>query len=93
MSNLNKGTPEYLKYKDCCNFIIEEMNFYSFDDFITYHKRIKLLFDNANDLIVQLYMWYVYSRYISKDQKYKIWAFLNNDMTYEELIDQNLTKK
>ena len=93
MSNLNKGTPEYIKYNDCCNFIIEEMNFYSFNDFVDNHKRIKMLFTTANGLIIQLYMWYVYSRYISKDQKYKIWAFLNNDMTYEELIDKNLTKK
>ena len=93
MSNLNKGTPEYLKYKDCCDFIIEEMNFYSFQDFVDNHKRIKTLFMTANGLVIQLYMWYVYSRYIGKDEKYKIWAFLNNDMTYEELIDRNLTKK
>lgn len=88
MSNLNKGTYEYMQYEDCTNFIIQEMNFYSFKDFVERAKNLKALFLSSNILIKQLYLWYVYSRYMNKDDKNKAWAYLNNKLSFK-----NLTKK
>lgn len=88
MSNLNKGTAEYIQYSECTDFIIEEMNFYSYEDFIKRAKNLKVLFTSSNNLIKKLYLWYVYSRYITLEKKNMIWSYLNNSLSFS-----NLTKK
>lgn len=60
-------------------FIKNEMNFYSYNDFKNQKWILKLLYNRLDEASKQLYMWYVYSREINSSQKAMIWDFLNRD--------------
>jgi len=71
-----------------CKFINSEMKFYTYQDFCNNCYAIKRLFDKkltSNSRI--FYKWYVYSNiYTTMNQKNKIWDFLNDYITIEELL-------
>ena len=72
-----------------CRFIDIEMRFYTFEDFLRDAKAIKRLYKQLNHKI--FYQWYIYANiHISRKRKNMMWAFLNDDLTYEQLV--NLTK-
>lgn len=85
MGNLKKGTVEYIEYEKSTEFIIHEMNFYSWKDFLVRAKNLKVLFMASNLLTKQLYLWYIGSREISNKRKRCIWSYLNNDISYKNL--------
>ena len=85
MGNLKKGTIEYMEYEISSEFIIHEMNFYSWKDFLVRAKNLKAMFLTTNHLTRQLYLWYVYSRTLSTKQKNGVWAYLNNNLSFKNL--------
>lgn len=85
MGNLKKGTLEYMEYEESSEFIIHEMNFYSWKDFLVRAKNLKALYITTNVLTKQLYLWYVYSRTISDTRKNGIWAYLNSNLSFKKL--------
>lgn len=85
MGNLNKGTSEYIIYDKCTDFIIHEMNFYSWEDFLVRAERLKTLYSSSNSLVKQLYIWYVYSRRMTVRRKNKVWDYLNNNISFKNL--------
>lgn len=85
MGNLKKGTAEYREYEDSSEFIIHEMNFYSWEDFLIRAKNLKALYLTSNILIKQLYLWYLYSRDMSMDRKNRAWAYVNGRLGFKKL--------
>lgn len=75
-------------YKEC-RYIDIEMRFTTFESFMQDAKAIKRLYKQLNHKL--FYKWYLYANiHISLDRKNKIWCYLNDDLTYEQLV--NLTK-
>lgn len=76
-------------YKEC-RYIDIEMRFTTYDTFLEDARAIKRLYKQLNHKI--FYKWYVYANiHISLDRKNKMWCYLNDDLTYEQLV--KLTKK
>jgi hypothetical protein len=76
-------------YKEC-RYIDIEMRFTTYDSFLEDARAIKRLYKQLNHKI--FYKWYVYANiHISLDRKNKMWCYLNDDLTYEQLV--KLTKK
>lgn len=85
MVYLKKGTYEYQTYADSTDFIIQEMNFYSWEDFVKKAKHLKLIFLSSNILIKQLYLWYLYSRDMGMARKNRAWSYLNGSISFKKL--------
>lgn len=82
---------DYADIVKCSNFVIHEMQFYSFQDFIDNAiglRRLyqKVLKDDNFLKIIQIYQWYVFATPISYNRKCAIWEFLNMRMSYKELV-------
>jgi len=77
------------------SFIECEMDFYSYPDFFEQAEILKKMFIKADIRTKKLYKWYVYSRDIKYGQKNRIWEFLNNDISYHDLInyEENIKRK
>lgn len=88
---------EYKKWYSSCEFIQEELQFYSFQDFVEEAFRIKKIFQKIDDRTKKLYQWYVFANHIGYSHKCLIWNFLNNYNTYDDLLSNikisNRTKK
>lgn len=73
-----------------CEFISQNMWFYTYEDFCDNCFIIKRMFLNLDKNGRKFYMWYVYSN-INMDEKHKnrIWDFLNiNDQqSYLKLLE------
>lgn len=87
MGNLKKGTLEYMEYENSSNFIICEMNFYSWEDFLKRAKNLKAMYLSSNILTKQIYLWYLYSRDMSMDRKNKAWAYVNGRLGFKKLTN------
>lgn len=75
-------------YKEC-RFIDIEMRFTTFESFMQDAGAIKRLYKALNHKI--FYKWYLYANiHISLNRKNLMWCYLNDDITYEQLV--NLTK-
>lgn len=71
-------------YKEC-RFIDTEMRFTTFDSFLRDARAIKRLYSALNHKI--FYKWYVYANiHISLNRKNLMWCYLNNDITYDDLV-------
>lgn len=77
---------EYIRWYKCCEFIEEEMQFYSFIDFVNNAKRLKYTYERIPKEIKKLYKWYVYASPLNYNQKCLIWNYLNDFNEYEDLL-------
>ena len=71
-------------YKEC-QFINTEMVFYTYEDFVENAYAIRRLYSVLRNKL--FYRWYVYSHTLSLKRKDKIWEFLNNDIKYDDLLE------
>lgn len=71
-----------------CEFINEEMKFYTFYDFCDNRLGLKYLFNKLNRNAKRFYMWYVYSN-IHMDLLFKnaIWDYLNNFVEESRILE------
>ena len=76
---------EYKRWYSSCDFIEQEMQFYSFQDFIENGKYIKKLYKQSDYLVKRLYQWYVYSSKMQYFKKNAIWDYLNDYITLEDV--------
>lgn len=61
-----------------CEFIHENLNFYTYYDFCDNRKAIKRLFKELNKNAKLFYMWYVYANiHMNETFKNAIWDYLN----------------
>lgn len=77
---MNISDDELNKWYASCEFIENNMKFYSFKDFYNNKKRIKYIYDHKDIRTKKLYKWYVYSNSMSYKLKCAIWSYLNNDI-------------
>ncbi len=85
MESLKKGTKTYMEYEESSDFIIHDMNFYSWEDFLIRARVLKARYLSSNLLTKQIYLWYVYSRTLSNKQKNGAWSYLNNCLSFKNL--------
>lgn len=63
-----------------CEFINENMWFFTYYDFCDNAKAIKLLFDKLDRNAKLFYMWYVYANiHMNETYKNAIWDYLNQE--------------
>ena len=71
---MKKKSKEYEDWYQACDFIKEEMQFYSVKDFWEKKDDICYYFKEGNSYIRQLYMWYFFSNpNLSDKQKELYW--------------------
>lgn len=70
------------EYKEC-QFIYYEMRFTTYEEFLKDAFIIKRMYRNLTNKL--FYRWYIYAHKISWERKESMWAFLNDDITYDEL--------
>ena len=71
-----------------CEFIHEQMRYFTFDDFYRERKAIKRLFNEMPKNGKRFYMWYVYSNTrMGLNKKNAIWVWLNEFKTDEQLLE------
>nr|DAE35549.1 MAG TPA: hypothetical protein [Caudoviricetes sp.] len=64
-----------------CEFIQEEMQFYSMKDFWLKANNIKYYYESSNRYVKHLYKWYVFANTnIKYENKCKIWNYLNGEL-------------
>ena len=69
-----------------CEYISNTMKYYTYKDFINNCQLIKNRFNNLSRNGKKFYMWYVFANiHTTYAIKCKIWGFLNNDYTQEDL--------
>lgn len=79
---------EYDKWYKSCSFIRKELQFYSWEDFISQANSFKTLYSSTTPLVKQLYQWYVMaSPHLSFKRKQLIWDYLNGYATFESIKD------
>lgn len=70
-----------------CDFIDEQMWFFTYYDFCDNRKEIKHLFKTLTPQQKKFYMWYVYANiHMNETFKNYIWDFLNDYDRGEELM-------
>lgn len=75
-----------------CEFINEEMKFYTFYDFCDNRYALKYLFKKLNRNAQRFYMWYVYANvHMETYFKNAIWDYLNGFCEEERIL--NLKKQ
>ena len=80
-------------FKECA-FISSEMKFYTYDEFCSNCYAIRRLYEKELTKYGKIfYKWFVYANvHISMGQKNKIWDFINQYTTKEELEKLNRRK-
>ena len=79
---------DYEKWYRSCEFIREELKFYSFQDFMNNARRIKILYRSSIPLVKELYRWYVFANSsIGYGKKCAIWDYLNDYKTLKQLAN------
>lgn len=65
-----------------CEFINQEMWFFTFDDFYKHRRRLKKMYKALNKYEKRFYLWYVYAN-IHMNETYKnyVWSYLNDNAT------------
>lgn len=87
-----KKKTEYNIWHNSCEFIEKNLKYYSFTDFLTYHKQIKKTFKEQDLITKRLYQWYVFSSNVSYIQKCGIWDYLNDYLEYNYLVELKSNK-
>ena len=77
---------EYKEWYESVDFIQDNMQIYSFADFISNCIPIKYLYSNMKRQGKKLYQWYLFASSLSYHQKCVIWNYLNDWLTYQELL-------
>lgn len=72
-----------------CEFISEEMYFFTYYDFCDNRKQLKKLYKSMSKPEQKFYMWYVYAN-IHCNETYKnfIWDYLNDYIDDCELLEK-----
>lgn len=74
---------ELISWYKACDFIKEEMQFYSLKDFWKNSDNIRYYFYNCDSHIRQLYQWYVFANpNVSVKQKEMIWEYITSYYEY-----------
>ena len=81
-----KSKSDYVLWHNSCEFIEDNMKYYSFTDFLDKARIIKVIFNQQNTTTKRMYMWYVFSSNITYNQKLGVWDYLNSYASYEDLI-------
>ena len=77
---------DYKDWYESVDFIQNEMQFYSFQDFYKNALAIKRLFNTMERHGKKLYQWYLYaSLSVNYNQKNLIWDYLNGFADYTEI--------
>lgn len=85
---------DYELWYKSCDFIREELKFYSFLDFMNNARKIKILYKSSIPLVKGLYRWYVFANdNIGYKKKCAIWDYLNDYKTLNELAQFGYHKK
>lgn len=77
---------EYKIWYENVDFIQNNMQFYSFHDFIENCIEIKMLYSQMKRQGQKLFQWYLFAGSLSYKQKCTIWDYVNNLIDYPELI-------
>ena len=77
---------EYKEWYENVDFIQENMQIYSFSDFIENYLGIKLLYNQMPRQGQKLYQWYLFASSLSYHQKCLIWNYINNWIDYQDLL-------
>ena len=77
---------DYKELYENVDFIQDNMQFYSFPDFIENCVEIKALYQQMKRQGQKLFQWYLFSNSLSYKQKCTIWDYVNNIIDYPELI-------
>lgn len=81
-----KSKSDYVLWHNSCEFIEDNMKYYSFTDFLDKARIIKVIFNQQDTTTKRMYMWYVFSSNITYNQKLGVWDYLNSYASYEDLI-------
>lgn len=76
---------KYDEWWKACDFIEQELQFYSYNDFLENAILIRRVYINSDPLVKRLYRWYVYSSRMSYKKKCAIWEFLNMRLPFSRL--------
>lgn len=76
---------EYKEWYESVDFIQENMQIYSFNDFVDNSIVIKALYNAMPRQGKKLYQWYLFSSSLSYNQKCVIWNFINDWLDYQGL--------
>lgn len=68
---------EYESWFKSVDFIQDEMQFYSFPDFVEQANAFKRGYNMMDTRTKKLYQWYVFASSVNYQQKCMIWDFLN----------------
>lgn len=77
---------EYKEWYESVDFIQENMQIYSFSDFVENCVEIRYLYNNMKRQGQKLYQWYLFASSLSYNQKCTAWNYLNNWICYHELL-------
>lgn len=69
------------------DFIQDNMQIYSFNDFIDNCIEIKCLYLNMKRQGKKLYQWYLFASSLSYNQKRIIWNYINEWIDYQKLME------
>ena len=81
-----KNKSDYVLWHNSCEFIEDNMKYYSFTDFLDKARIIKAIYSQQNTTTKRMYMWYVFSSNITYNQKLGVWDYLNAYSSYNDLI-------
>lgn len=80
---------QYKQWYASVDFIQENMQFYSFEDFVRNSLVIRRLFNEMERHEQKLYQWYVFSGVLAYKHKCIVWDFLNGAVDYVDLVHTN----
>jgi hypothetical protein len=76
---------EYSEWYESVDFIQDNMQIYSFADFVDNCFIIKALYSQMRRQGQKLYQWYIFASSLSYKQKQIIWNYLNEWIDYQKL--------
>jgi len=82
---------EYFDFKELyenVDFIQDNMQIYSFNDFFENCLIIKHLYCELPRQGKKLYQWYLFASSLTNNQKRIVWNYINGWFTYQELLQQ-----
>lgn len=79
---------EYKEWYESVDFIQDYMQFYSIEDFLKNSTIIKSMYLSMRRQTQKLYQWYIFSGRLNYKQKAAIWDYINDNISYPELIHQ-----
>lgn len=77
---------QYKEWYESVDFIQNNMQFYSVDDFLHHSVAIKSMYNAMDRRTKKMYQWYLFANYLNYNQKCLIWDYINNVIEYPEFI-------